>query len=85
MLVEDLTAAVATEARLRNVRLESTVSNAEGVISVDATLCRLALTGIAQSLMALAPRCGDAQLAAQVTSVRPPNRREHPCSCRCRS
>jgi hypothetical protein len=72
MLVEDLTAAVATEARLRNVRLESTVSNAEGVISVDATLCRLALTGIAQSLMALAPRCGTTlQLAAQVTSVRP--------------
>jgi hypothetical protein len=71
-LVHDVVATIATEARLRSVRIETVALNTDCGVSLDASLCRNALTGIMQCLLALAPRAGTVlSVHAQVTSVRP--------------
>jgi ParB/Sulfiredoxin domain len=74
VLVSDVVSRVAAEARLRNVRLDvSLAGNDTGRdIFLDGALCRDALTGMLQCLLALAPRTGALlNVAAQMTSIRP--------------
>jgi signal transduction histidine kinase len=71
-LLSDIVASVSTEARLRNVRLDVTARDTESGISLDAALCRNALTGLVQCLLAFAGRAGTTlEIQAQMTSVRP--------------
>jgi hypothetical protein len=71
-LVADAVAMIATEARLRAVRIEVTVTGADLGVSLDAAQCRAALSGLLQALIALAPREGTTlAIQAQVTTVRP--------------
>jgi len=71
-LFDDVMSAVATEARLRCVRVEMAVTNPDYQISLDASLCRSALIGLMQCLLAFAARSETVlTLRAQVTSVRP--------------
>jgi len=74
VLVSDAVSGVATEARLRNVRLDvSLPGNDTGRdIFLDSALCRDALTGMLQCLLALAPRTGAIlNVGTQMTSIRP--------------
>jgi ParB/Sulfiredoxin domain len=71
-LVSDVVGAVATEARLRGVRIDVNVTGGENGVSLDAALCRTALTALLQCLLAVAPREGTTlAIQALVTSVRP--------------
>jgi hypothetical protein len=71
-LVGDAVAMIATEARLRSVRIEVTVSGADIGVSLDAALCRTALSGLLQAMLALSPREGTTLgIQAQITTVRP--------------
>ena len=74
LLISDVILAIATEARLRNVRLDVSMpeDDPSREIFLDGALCRDALTGMLQSLLALAPRAGVAvSVKAQMTSIRP--------------
>jgi len=71
-LVADAVAVIATEARLRSVRIEVSVMGADVGVSLDAAMCRTAITGMLQALLALTPREGTTlAIQAQVTTVRP--------------
>jgi hypothetical protein len=75
-LIGEVVAAVATEARLRGVRLDVFLPrshpNSSAEIFLDGARCRVALTGLVQSLLALAPRAGTVLgLTAQITNIRP--------------
>jgi hypothetical protein len=71
-LIDDVVSSVATEARLRSVRLDTSTVDTDYGVSLDAAVCRTALTGIVQCLLALAPRAGTVfTLNAHVTIVRP--------------
>jgi hypothetical protein len=73
-LVSDAVASVATEARLRNVRLDVSALGPDNGpdIFLDGALCRGALTGMFQCLLALSPRGGTGlHVNAQLTSIRP--------------
>jgi hypothetical protein len=71
-LVADAVAMIATEARLRSVRIDVTVTGADVGVSLDAALCRTALSGLLQAIISLAPREGTTLgIQAQVTTVRP--------------
>ena len=71
-LVSDVVAAIATEARLRGVRIDVNVTGAENGVSLDGALCRTALTALLQCLLTIAPREGTTlAIQALVTSVRP--------------
>jgi hypothetical protein len=74
VLVSDVVARVATEARLRNVRLDVSLPGSDmgRDIFLDAALCRDALTGVLQSLLSLVPRAGTLiRVSAQITTIRP--------------
>jgi hypothetical protein len=74
LLVSDVVAGIESEARLRNVRLDVSLPGAEAGrdLFLDSTICRDALSGLLQSLLALAPRVGTLlSVAAQMTSIRP--------------
>jgi hypothetical protein len=74
LLVSDVIAGVATEARLRNVRLDVSLPGHDNGrdIFLDGALCRNALTGMLQALLSLAPRGGGSlHVSAQMTSIRP--------------
>jgi signal transduction histidine kinase len=71
-LLDDALTSVATEARLRGVRLDVSNEAPDYRISIDPRLCRLALTGILQALLALSPRGGTSlRVRMQGTTVRP--------------
>ncbi len=71
-LLDDALASVATEARLRGVRLDVSTEAPDYRISIDPRLCRPALTGILQALLALSPRGGTTlRVRMQGTTVRP--------------
>jgi hypothetical protein len=71
-LVSDVVSAIATEARLRGVRVDVNVSGTENGVSLDGALCRTAGTALLQSLLSIAPREGTTlSIQALVTSVRP--------------
>jgi ParB/Sulfiredoxin domain len=71
-LVSDVVAAIATEARLRGVRIDVSITGAENGVSLDGALCRTALTALLQCLLTIAPRDGTTLgIQALVTSVRP--------------
>jgi hypothetical protein len=74
VLVSDAVASIATEARLRNVRLDVSLPGHDHGrdIFLDGALCRDAITGMLQGLLALAPRSGGSlHVSAQMTSIRP--------------
>ncbi len=71
-LVSGVVSAVATEARLRGVRVELSAPDSDRDIFLDGSRCRDALTGLLQGLLALAPRGGTSlSVKAQITSIRP--------------
>ena len=71
-LVSGVVSAVATEARLRGVRVELSAPDSDRDIFLDGSRCRDALTGLLQGLLALAPRGGTIlSVKAQITSIRP--------------
>jgi hypothetical protein len=71
-LVSGVVSAVATEARLRGVRVDVSAPDADRDIFLDAARCRDALTGLLQSLLTIAPRGGTAlSVNAQITNIRP--------------
>jgi signal transduction histidine kinase len=71
-LVSEVVGAVATEARLRGVRIDVHVSGEEHAVSLDSALCRTAITAVLQCLLSLAPREGTTLgIQALVTHVRP--------------
>jgi ParB/RepB/Spo0J family partition protein len=71
-LLADVVSSVALEARLRDVRIDVIGPHVDQRISIDAARCRLALTGVAQILLSLAPGPGAVlEVRAQITSIRP--------------
>ncbi len=71
-LVSSAVSAIAVEARLRGVRVELSAPDSDRGIFLDGARCRDALTGLLQSLLALAPRGGTLlSVSAQITSIRP--------------
>ena len=71
-LVSGVVTAIATEARLRGVRVDVAAPDVDRDIFLDGARCRDALTGLLQSLLALAPRGGTVlSVSAQMTSIRP--------------
>jgi hypothetical protein len=71
-LLDDALTSVATEARLRGVRFDVSNEAPDYRISIDPRLCRPALTGILQGLLALSPRGGTTlRVRMQGTTVRP--------------
>jgi hypothetical protein len=71
-LVSAAASAVATEARLRGVRVELAAPGSDREIFLDGGRCRDAITGLLQSLLALAPRGGtELDVSAQITAIRP--------------
>jgi hypothetical protein len=75
-LIGDVVSAATTEARLRGVRVEvSWPQSGAGSgleLAIDGARCRDALTGLLQSLLALAPRAGTVlSLNPQMTNIRP--------------
>jgi hypothetical protein len=71
-LIADVIEVVASEARFRSVRIDVTVSGADGGVSLDAALCRTALTGLVHGMLAMTPRDGTIlAIHAQVTHLRP--------------
>ena len=71
-LVNSVVSAIATEARLRGVRVDVSAPGSDRDIFLDGARCRDALTGLLQSLLLLAPRTGTVlTVAAQITSIRP--------------
>ena len=74
VLVSDAVSGIATEARLRNVRLDVSLPGdvAGRDIFLDGALCRHGLTGLLHTLLVLAPRSGTVlAVTAQITSIRP--------------
>jgi hypothetical protein len=71
-LVSGAITAVEVEARLRGVRVELSAPDSDRGIFLDGARCRDALSGLLQSLLALAPRGGTLlSVGAQITSIRP--------------
>jgi hypothetical protein len=74
-LVSDVASAIATEARLRGVRVEVSAPDSDRDIFdifLDGARCRDALTGLLQSLLTLAPRGGSLlSVKAEITTIRP--------------
>ena len=71
-LVSGVVTAIATEARLRGVRVDVSAPDVDRDIFLDGARCRDALTGLLQSLLALAPRGGTTlSVSAQITTIRP--------------
>jgi hypothetical protein len=74
-LVSDVASAIATEARLRGVRVEMSAPDSDRDIFdifLDGARCRDALTGLLQSLLTLAPRGGTLlSVKAEITTIRP--------------
>jgi hypothetical protein len=71
-LVSGVVSTIATEARLRGVRVELSASDSDRDIFLDGARCRDALTGLLQSVLTLAPRSGTVlSVNAQITSIRP--------------
>ena len=71
-LVSSAISAIAVEARLRGVRVDLSAPDSDRGIYLDGARCRDALTGLLQSLLALAPRGGSLlSVSAQITSIRP--------------
>jgi hypothetical protein len=74
-LLRDAVGAVALEARLRGVRIETidiVGQQADYAMSIDGARCRTAITGLLQCLLMLAPGPGAiVDVRAQVTAVRP--------------
>jgi ParB-like nuclease domain len=71
-LVNHVVSAVATEARLRGVRVDLSAQESNPAIFIDGGRCREALTGLLQCLLALAPRAGTVlAVSALITSIRP--------------
>jgi len=72
-LIDDVVSAVAVEARLRGAAvLKAPGSGLEAQISLDASRCRTALTGLLQCLLTLVPDAGTTlDIRAELTTVRP--------------
>jgi hypothetical protein len=73
-LIDDVVSAVAVEARLRGVAIvKAQGSGLEAQISLDASRCRTALTGLLQCLLTLVPGGAGTTLdiQTQLTTVRP--------------
>jgi hypothetical protein len=71
-LVSHVVSAMATEARLRGVRIDVSAEDSSAEIFIDGGRCRDALTGLFQCLLALAPRTGTVLgVRARITSIRP--------------
>ena len=71
-LVLEAVSAVATEARLRAVRLDVSAPDEGRDIFLAGARCRSALTGLLHCLLSLAPRGGTVLgVSAQITSIRP--------------
>lgn len=71
-LVNHVVSAVATEARLRGVRIDLSAQDSNPEIFIDGGRCRDALTGLLQCLLALAPRTGTVLgVRALIPSIRP--------------
>jgi hypothetical protein len=71
-LIDEALAAVALEARLRDVSVQLTRLPADGLFTLDAVRCRLALLGLFQALIGMPHRRGGSlDVRALVTTVRP--------------
>ncbi len=71
-LMNDAISAVSTEARLRGVALDATIPDPAVTISLDPGRCRVALIGLLQCLLGLAPRPGATLVVRmQMTTIRP--------------
>lgn len=71
-LLSDAVATIATEARLRGVRIEATLPDPDAGVSLDSAPCRNSLVGLLHCLLALAPRSGTVlSVRGEVTSIRP--------------
>jgi hypothetical protein len=71
-LVLEAVSAVATEARLRGVRVDVSAPDEGRDIFLDGARCRSALTGLLHALLALAPQGGTLLgVSAQITTIRP--------------
>jgi hypothetical protein len=74
-LVSGVASAMATESRLRGVRVELSAPDSDREtfdIFLDGARCRDALTGLLQSLLTLAPRGGSLlSVKAEITTIRP--------------
>ena len=71
-LVSGVASAIATEARLRGVRVELSAPDSDRDIFLDGARCRDVLTGLLQSLLTLAPRGGSLlSVKAEITTIRP--------------
>jgi ParB/Sulfiredoxin domain len=72
-LLSDAIATIATEARLRGVRLEVTLPDADDSgVSLDSAPCRSSLVGLLHSLLTIAPRFGTIlSVRGEVTTIRP--------------
>jgi ParB-like chromosome segregation protein Spo0J len=71
-IVGEAVAAIALEARLRGVRLDTIGPVKDGLISIDGPQCRTVLIGLLQAILALADGEGTAlEVRTELTSVRP--------------
>jgi len=70
-LIEEALSAVAVEARLRDVTVHLTRLPADGLFTLDAVRCRLALVALFQALIGMPDRHGVLDVRVQVTTVRP--------------
>lgn len=71
-LIEEALSAVAVEARLRDVTVHLTRLPADGLFTLDAVRCRLALVALFQALIGMPDRHGGVlDVRVQVTTVRP--------------
>jgi hypothetical protein len=71
-LLSDAVTTIATETRLRGVRLEVTLPDDDAGVSLDSAPCRGSLVGLLHCLLALAPRSGTVlSVRGEVTSIRP--------------
>jgi signal transduction histidine kinase len=71
-LLSDAVAAIATDARLRGVRIEVALPEADAGVSLDSGPCRNSLVGLLHCLLAMAPRSGTIlSVRGEVTSIRP--------------
>jgi signal transduction histidine kinase len=71
-LLSDAIASIATEARLRGVRVETALPDPDAGVSLDSAPCRNSLVGLLHCLLAMAPRSGTVlSVRGEVTSIRP--------------
>jgi ParB/Sulfiredoxin domain len=71
-LVEAAVSAVATEVRLRGIKMSVTNLRSDSQVSLDGSRCRVVLTGLLQAMLALSRDAGTVlDVRAQVTTVRP--------------